>query len=54
MEIKTEKEVEVKKDDLVEVIYNEKSAYHKAGEKELVHRICAKKLEKKGIAKIVK
>lgn len=54
MEIKTEKQVEVKKDDFVEVVYNEKSVYHKAGDKERVHRIMGKKLEKKGVAKIVK
>lgn len=54
MEIKTEKEVEVKKDDFVEVVYNEKAEYHKAGDKEVLHIVCAKKLEKKGICKIVK
>ena len=42
------------KNDLVTVEFNEKSAYHKKGDREEVHRVMAEKFEKKGIAKIVK
>lgn len=50
----TKEEKIVYKNDLVTVEYNEKSSYHKKGDREKVHRIQAEKFEKKGIAKIVK
>lgn len=43
-----------KPNDPVTIEYTAKSAYHKAGEKEAVHRVLAEKFVKKGIAKIVK
>lgn len=53
METKVEREATpVKKDDLVEIVYTDKCSFHKAGEKDVVHRLQAEKLEKKGVAKI--
>lgn len=56
METKVEKESEreVKIGDVVEIEYTEKATYGKKGSKEIVHRILAEKLVKKGVAKIVK
>lgn len=50
----TKEEKIVYKKDLVTVEFNDKSAYHKKGDREVVHRIMGEKYEKKGIAKIVK
>lgn len=50
----TKEEKVIYKNDLVTVEFNEKSAYHKKGDREEVHRVMAEKFEKKGIAKIVK
>lgn len=52
METKVEKESKVYKDDMVEVIYTNKSSFHKAGDKETIHRIQAEKLVQKGVAKL--
>lgn len=43
-----------KPNDPVTIEYTAKSAYHKAGVQETVHRVLAAKFVKKGIAKIVK
>ena len=48
------KELKVKKGDVVTVEFNDKSAYHKPGDKAIVHRLQAAKLVKKRVAKIVK
>ena len=42
------------KDDMVEVVYTAKCAYHKEGDKDVIHRILAEKFVKKGIAKLTK
>lgn len=44
----------IKPNDPVTIEYTAKSAYHKAGTRETVHRVLAEKFVKKGIAKIVK
>lgn len=45
----------IKPNDPVTIEYTAKSAYHKAGTQETVHRVLAEKfVVKKGIAKIVK
>lgn len=55
METKIEQESRpVFKDDMVEVVYTAKCAYHKEGDKDVVHRILAEKFVKKGIAKLTK
>ena len=55
METKVEKEsIPVFKNDLVEIVYTPKSAYHANGDKDVVHRLQAEKLVKKGVAKIVR
>lgn len=48
------KELKVKKGDVVTVEFNGKSAYHKDGDRAIVHRLQAEKLVKKRVAKIVK
>ena len=55
METKIEQESRpVFKDDMVEVVYTAKCAYHKEGDKDVIHRILAEKFVKKGIAKLTK
>lgn len=55
METKVEKEARpVLKEDMVEITYTEKSNFHKPGEKEVVHRLMAEKLVKKGVAKMIR
>lgn len=44
----------IKPNDPVTIEYTAKSAYHKTGTQETVHRVLAEKFVKKGIAKIVK
>lgn len=51
METKVEKETRVYKDDMMEIVYTNKSSFHKTGEKETVHRLQAEKLIQKGVAK---
>ena len=51
METKVEKETKVYKDDMVDIVYTNKSSYHKAGDKDTVHRLHAEKLIQKGVAK---
>ena len=53
METKVEKEARVVyKDDMVKIVYTNKSVYHKDGEEDFVHRLQAEKLVKKGVAKM--
>ena len=55
METKVEKEQRVVyKDDMVKIVYTNKSAYHKEGEEDTVHRLQAEKLIRKGVAKMSK
>lgn len=55
METKVEKEsIPVFKNDLVEIVYTSKSSFHKNGDKDVVHRLQAEKLVKKGVAKLAK
>lgn len=48
------KEEKVLKDDNVEILYTNKSAFHKAGDTAIVHRLAAEKLVKKGFATLKK
>lgn len=53
METKVEKEARVVyKDDMVKIVYTNKSVYHREGEEDFVHRLQAEKLVKKGVAKM--
>lgn len=55
METKIEKEARpVFKDDMVKIVYTEKSQYHKPGQEDFVHRFLAEKLVRKGVAKMSK
>ena len=55
METKVEKEsIPVFKNDLVEIVYTSKSSFHKNGDKDVIHRLQAEKLVKKGVAKLAK
>nr|DAM73904.1 MAG TPA: hypothetical protein [Caudoviricetes sp.] len=55
METKVEKEARVVyKDDMVKIVYTNKSAYHKEGEEDTVHRLQAEKLVKKGVARMAR
>lgn len=48
------KDLKVKPHDEVTIEYTENAAFHQKGERSTVHRYLAGKLEKKGVAKIVK
>lgn len=53
-DIETKEEKKVYPHDEVEIVYTEKSSFHKAGEKSKVHKMQAEKLVAKGVAKLAK
>lgn len=55
METKVEKEARVVyKDDMVKIVYTNKSVYHKEGEEDFVHRLQAEKLVKKELQNVAR